>query len=133
MARKPGAFAVIFDDRARVLLCHRTDRNAWNLPGGGIEDHESPREAVIREVAEEIGLEVAVQRLVGMYFMPSSRNIAYTFHCVRTGGCLRTSNEADQIGWFERGCLPETTLPRHIERVHHAYDPSAPVFLCVQV
>lgn len=29
-----GAFAIVFDANRRVLLSHRTDRGAWNLPGG---------------------------------------------------------------------------------------------------
>jgi len=32
-----GAFAIIFDDAGRVLLCHRRDIDVWNLPGGGVE------------------------------------------------------------------------------------------------
>ena len=30
-----GAFAILFDDQGRVPLCHRRDRDMWNLPGGG--------------------------------------------------------------------------------------------------
>ena len=65
-----GAFAVIFDEESRVLLCHRTDMDAWNLPGGGVEGGESPWDAVVREVMEEVGLEVRVERLVGIYSVP---------------------------------------------------------------
>ncbi len=53
-----GAFAIIFDNHQRVLLSHRRDMDAWNLPGGGVESGETPVEAVIREVTEETGLEV---------------------------------------------------------------------------
>ena len=56
-----GAFAVIFDAEANVLLCHRTDRDAWNLPGGKVEAGEAPWEAAVREVHEEIGLHVRVR------------------------------------------------------------------------
>jgi hypothetical protein len=37
---KAGAFAVIFDEHDRVLLCHRRDIDAWNLPGGAVEEVE---------------------------------------------------------------------------------------------
>jgi 8-oxo-dGTP pyrophosphatase MutT (NUDIX family) len=47
-----GAFAVIFDDQKRVLLCHRRDMDAWNLPGGGIDSGELPTEAIVRETRE---------------------------------------------------------------------------------
>jgi 8-oxo-dGTP pyrophosphatase MutT (NUDIX family) len=65
-----GAFALIFDDTNRVLLCHRTDRDMWNLPGGRVESHESPWAAVAREVEEEVGLRVRVKRLLGVYSVP---------------------------------------------------------------
>lgn len=44
-----GAFAVVLDKASRVLLCHRTDRDMWNLPGGRVEADESPWVAVLRE------------------------------------------------------------------------------------
>lgn len=62
-----GAFAVIFDEHSRVLLCHRRDLDVWNLPGGGVESGELSTEAVIRETKEETGLDVVVERLVGVY------------------------------------------------------------------
>ena len=62
-----GAFAIIFDAESRVLLCHRRDMDAWNLPGGGVERGELPTEAVLREVKEETGLDAAIVRLLGVY------------------------------------------------------------------
>lgn len=48
-----GSFGVIFDEQKRVLLVHRCDYDLWNLPGGTLEDFESPADAVKREVKEE--------------------------------------------------------------------------------
>jgi mutator protein MutT len=47
----------------RVLLCHRTaDRrwypDCWDLPGGHVEDGETPERALVRELREELGVEV---------------------------------------------------------------------------
>lgn len=52
---------VVEDPRGRVLLLLRGPTapwmpNRWNLPGGGVESGESPREAARREVLEEAGL-----------------------------------------------------------------------------
>ena len=54
------AFGVLLDGR-RALLCHRhPDRrwypDVWDLPGGHIEDDESPAETVCRELLEELGV-----------------------------------------------------------------------------
>ncbi|MBE0699228.1 MAG: NUDIX domain-containing protein, partial [Anaerolineaceae bacterium] len=70
-----AAFAIIFDAEGRVLLCHRRDMDAWNLPGGGLENGELPTECVIREVTEETGLEVAIERLVGVYGKPGRNEL----------------------------------------------------------
>jgi 8-oxo-dGTP diphosphatase len=116
-----GSFAVIFDARQRVLLSHRTDRDAWNLPGGGVEPGEAPWEAVTREVREETGLEVRIERLIGVYLVNAKHEIVFTFFCTVIGGTLVDSPEADQHAYFDRNELPANTLPRHVERVADAY------------
>jgi 8-oxo-dGTP diphosphatase len=120
-----GAFAVIFDSGANVLLCHRTDRDAWNLPGGRVEPGETPQEAVVREVLEEVGLQVRVERLLGVHPVPTQHDLVFTFLCVPVGGVLSISSEADRVAWFSRAKLPANTLPRHLERIEDAYEQRA--------
>lgn len=127
-----AAFAIILDETSRVLLCHRTDRDAWNLPGGGVEAGETPWDAVIREVSEEVGLEVRVERLLGVYSVPAHPALVFSFRCERTGGALRLSNEADDIQWFHPDALPATTLPRHVERIRDAIEQGSEVPTKVQ-
>ena len=116
-----GAFAVIFDSSGNVLLCHRTDRDMWNLPGGRVGLGETPSDAVVREVLEEVGLRVQVQRLLGIYSVPRKKDLVFSFQCAPIGGALGTSEEADRVGWFGRTSLPANTLLRHIERIEDAY------------
>src|SRR5258708_10697858 len=59
---KLGAFTIILDADRRVLLCHRRDLDLWNLRGGGVESRETPWDGVVREVREEMGLVVAIER-----------------------------------------------------------------------
>jgi ADP-ribose pyrophosphatase YjhB (NUDIX family) len=128
-----GAFAVIFDEASRVLLCHRTDRDMWNLPGGRVEPQESPWAAVVREVEEEVGLLVRVERLLGVYAVPERTDLVLNFLCIVVGGELRHSTEADDIGWFDRIGIPKNTAPRHVERIDDAYADRGRVRLRVQV
>jgi ADP-ribose pyrophosphatase YjhB (NUDIX family) len=115
-----GAFAVIFNPDGRVLLCHRRDLDLWNLPGGGVESGELPSEAVIREVQEETGLEVAIERLVGVYGKKERDDLVFSFRCRVTGGQLALTDESDENGYFPVDRLPANTIPKQVERIHDA-------------
>jgi 8-oxo-dGTP diphosphatase len=68
MAEIPCVGAVVFDESGRLLLIKRANPPAqgkWSLPGGRQEPDESPEDGVVREVREETGLEVQVDREVG--------------------------------------------------------------------
>tara|TARA_R110002020_G_scaffold187119_3_gene385253 strand:+ start:3217 stop:3621 length:405 start_codon:yes stop_codon:yes gene_type:complete len=132
MVHNLGAFAVILDDASRVLLCHRTDFDAWNLPGGKVERLEAPWKAAQREVLEEVGLVVRIDYLIGVYSVPEQETVALTFLCTRTGGTIRISNEADDIRYFHKNDLPANTLPRHVERIDDAFNMSGGASLRVQ-
>jgi ADP-ribose pyrophosphatase YjhB (NUDIX family) len=114
---KIGAFGIILDEQQHVLLCHRCDCDLWNLPGGGVERGETPAQAVIREVREEVGLKVAVRKLAGVYIHLGKVNVAFSYTCDITGGKIRTSDEADSIAYFSFRQIPENTYPFHIARI----------------
>jgi 8-oxo-dGTP diphosphatase len=118
-----GAFGVIFDADRRVLLCHRRDIDAWNLPGGGVEAGESPWDAAVREVREEVGLDVEIVRLTGLYWKPETTEIVFNFECRIRSGTPTTSDEADEVGYFSVEELPPNTAPKQVERIHDALLP----------
>lgn len=51
-----GVQAIVWTDRKTVVLVRHSYMPGWHLPGGGRKRHETPKEAVIRELEEEIGL-----------------------------------------------------------------------------
>lgn len=67
MEMRVAAYAVV-ERRGKLLLTHwrRGHLHGWTLPGGGIEPGEDPRDAVVREVFEETGLEARVGKLLGV-------------------------------------------------------------------
>jgi 8-oxo-dGTP diphosphatase len=114
-----GVYAVIFD-RGRVLLAHRRDIDWWNLPGGGREPDETVEEAMRREVREETGLDVLVERLIGVYSKPQKQEVVLTFRCSVVGGMLSATEESRECRFFSPDALPLNTLPKHRQRVEDA-------------
>lgn len=116
-----GVFATITDGEGRVLLVHRTDCDWWCQPGGGLERGETPWEGVAREVREETGFDVAVERLAGVYsWAPRKDEIIFGFVCRVTGGALATSDESDAVRFFAPDALPANTFPEHVHRIRDA-------------
>lgn len=58
---RPGVGVVLLNDQGRILVARRLDMpaDAWQMPQGGIEPGETPRQAALRELREEIGISKA--------------------------------------------------------------------------
>jgi 8-oxo-dGTP pyrophosphatase MutT (NUDIX family) len=63
-----GVAVVMFNSHGDVLMQERVDNGYWCLPGGRM-DNETPQEAIAREVKEELGLDLPVQRFTQHYFI----------------------------------------------------------------
>jgi 8-oxo-dGTP diphosphatase len=127
-----GAFALLYDDEGRLLLCHRRDADVWNLPGGQAEWGESPWQAAIRETREETGLEISVRRLALIDHRPERDELVFTFAAVVGGGELTLNDEVDQLAWFAPSELPANIAPRHAERIIPVLVTSGPPMLRIQ-
>ena|SRR5437879_6069235 len=114
-----GVSAVIFEE-GNVLLALRRDIAWWNLPGGGMEIGETVEEAVVREVLEETGLVVTVERLLSVYSKPQKQEIVLGFICRRIGGELMATEESSECQFFPPDQLPSRLLPKHRQRVEDA-------------
>lgn len=117
-----ASFAIILDQQDRVLLCHRRDYDLWNLPGGGVHLNEAPWEGVVREVKEEVGLDVIVERLAGVYSKRHQTDLVFSFVCRITGGEQTLTDEADQIEYFSIEKIPKNTSPKQVERIKDVLD-----------
>ncbi len=124
---KVGATAVIPDGRGRVLLDRRADDGRWGLPGGWLGPNESPAECVVREVAEETGLDIEVVRLGTVEFRAASRatsaphgQVGLVYVCRVLGGDLRPSHESLELAWRDPGDPAIEWHVDHRERVLRA-------------
>ncbi len=62
---RPNVGIIIHNDAGRVLWARRIGQDAWQFPQGGIKAHESPVDALYRELREELGLSPVHVELVG--------------------------------------------------------------------
>jgi ADP-ribose pyrophosphatase YjhB (NUDIX family) len=66
-----AAGALFVDEAGAVLLVRPTYKAYWDIPGGYVEPGESPREACIREVREELGISPRIGRLLVVDWAPN--------------------------------------------------------------
>lgn len=122
----PTAAAAVFSDAGELLLIRRLN-GQWALPGGVMELGESIEETAVRETLEETGIEVVVERPVGIYsrpeFSPPERTwqvVGMVFLCRAVGGNPRPSEETPKCAFFAPDALPENLAPWHVQRISDA-------------
>lgn len=107
---------MVMDEDGRFLLQHRTDdaptwAGFWGLFGGGLEPGERPKEALVRELQEEIGLDVSGARAVGA-IRAAPDHIIYVFYLQvemspgRLRRLRRAQTEGQGLGFFRSSDLP---------------------------
>jgi 8-oxo-dGTP pyrophosphatase MutT (NUDIX family) len=134
----PGVTAVVLDDQERVLLTYRADSPRWHLVSGILEPGEQPVDGVIREVREETGVEVEVERLSSCWagdplVIPTNGDrcqfLDLSFRCRYVAGAPHPADDENtDVRWFPLSQLPalkEATL----RRIKHALDREGPPFL----
>lgn len=92
--KRMGAAVLFHDDAGRVLLVAPTYKEDWLLPGGAVEAGESPYEAAVREVEEELGLVVRPGRLLLVDWFPPRPDRTEGVGFVFDGGTLDDAGTA---------------------------------------
>jgi 8-oxo-dGTP diphosphatase len=131
----PGASAVVVDDAGRILLEQRADDGRWSLPAGAIDPGEQPADTVVREVFEETGVHVVVERLAGTALRESTypngdrcQYLTVWFRCRAIGGTARVNDdECAAVAWYSLDALPELTAFDRL-RIETALGDSVPAW-----
>lgn len=75
--------AALINEEGKILLAQRPEgkrlAGKWEFPGGKVEDEETPESAIIRELKEELGIEVVQENLEPFYFL-SHPYPEFSFH-----------------------------------------------------
>jgi ADP-ribose pyrophosphatase YjhB (NUDIX family) len=137
---KPCAGALVTRD-GHLLLVRRAFEpwaGCWDIPGGFCEAGEHPEQTAVRELREETGLDVVLDRLLGMWMdaydehdpPETTLNIYFMARPARPGVEPQRSDEVTDAAWFGPDDLPsDLAFPRHavavLERWRAAIDGSA--------
>jgi 8-oxo-dGTP diphosphatase len=107
--------AVIFDPSGRVLLCQQSQgHHLWGLPGGRMRHDESALQAAVRDIRQEIGTDVRLDEIIGIYELTGGDNSGDLPDCLvhvfrATIDCEVTINARGLISkacWHETSDLP---------------------------
>jgi len=134
-----GASSVITDRARRVLLVHHTYGELnWEIPGGVLEARESAEAAAVREVREETGSAIELERLTGVYWEAgwgAAGGHHFVFRARLTAGSPRPTvadrAEISEVGWFARDALPRPISDFTVRRIDDALADRRPSVLTV--
>lgn len=115
---------IVVRDDGRVLVIKREDNGHWEAPGGVLELDESFEAGVQREVLEETGLAVTVQRLTGVYKNMTHGIVALVYRCRPAGGEPRPTAEARETRWMTIEEVEAVMTPAFGVRVLDAFEKS---------
>ena len=107
-----GATVIVFDKSLKkILLVKRRDVPIWVLPGGGIEEGETPLRTAVRETKEESGFTVKIIRQVAKYTHKDGKKRNYLFEARVASGRATLSRESKAVEFFDIDNLPELRHP----------------------
>ncbi len=114
-----GVGAMIFNDKGELLMLKRgreakNEQGRWEIPGGGVDFGETRAQAIVREIKEEVGVDIVVehQLLAIDHLIPDEGQ-----HWVATPFIARIKkgqtpkilepHKHEAMGWFQLDKLPE--------------------------
>lgn len=110
--------AALIDAEGRVLLAQRPAGKSmaglWEFPGGKVEPGETPEAALVRELHEELGIDVRAEDLKPLTFASYTYDTFHllmpVFACRRWTGAMK-SKEGQAVTWATAAALSDYAMP----------------------
>ncbi len=126
-----SAGVILNDDKGRVLLSYRTDTTDWGLPGGYMELGETVQETAVRELQEEMGIDVKDLQLFNIFSGPDFYHtypngdkvysVIVVYLSSQFGGKINVDhNEINTYQFFDLHSLP-TTMTKTTKKILEAF------------
>ena len=114
------ASCVILDDYGRLLMLHLNDGNNsyWDLPGGLVEEDETPEMAVLQLASEQLAVEITLVGSLGSELIEED-DVAYQYHWYQAIISRGQPNVAysemfDDVDFFELDDMPSLALSHNM-------------------
>ena len=104
--------AILIEQDGKLLLLQRSYepwKGTWMVPAGYVEADEDPKEAAVREVCEETGLEVELGELFHVYYFdddPRGKGVAFVYKAEKVSGEININDESTTAKYFHWSEIP---------------------------
>lgn len=122
-----GAIAIIKNSKGEILLGKREKNHLiysdmWGIPGGLIDYGETSEKAVIREIEEEVGVQIKIIKKGGVYEkIPTKKfkfqTITFVYYGKIISGIPEPKDETSEVKWFKPNELKKMKLAYNQEEI----------------
>jgi 8-oxo-dGTP diphosphatase len=114
--KRMGAGAMFFNNIGEILIVKPTYKDHWSLPGGVVDENESPKQACMREIKEEIGIDAENLNFICVDYTPATNEKTESLQFIFNGGTLDSQQiasivlidgEIGEYGFFTREAASE--------------------------
>jgi len=123
---KKNVKVILINPEGKIFLLHREDipklveRNTWSFVGGGVEEGETPEEALIRETKEEIGYDLEKMEFFKEYDDPGIRRYVFVAKIDKEINEINLT-EGDDMGFFSLEEARDMNLSKNTRRYIEDY------------
>ena len=105
------ATAAVIMDQDKILIAQRSKDDFWEFPGGKIDNGETPAECIVREIKEELNLDIKVRGFLGMIegVYRGAPMQVYAFLADLASGQMMLNVHKD-VKWLDRKDIESSSL-----------------------